>query len=308
VLPVACRLRRIGIDLALLLPNSFRSAITAWLGGARRIVGYARGGRSWLLTDRLEPLRGCDGRFVPSPIIDAYNRLAEHVGCSRPGYRMRLFTTPEDEAAAEQVWQKHQLHTSPLVVAMNPGAAFGSAKHWPVEHFAELAQKLVDERGASILVLCGPSERDMARQIVAQSQRPNVHSLADEPVSLGLLKACVRRADLLITTDSGPRHFAAAFDRPVVTLFGPTWIAWTETYYAKAIHQQKAVECGPCQLRVCPLDHKCMRLLTPGEVFEAATVLLNRYPRQPTPRPTPSTTAEVVRKAWSWFRGEKRTA
>jgi heptosyltransferase II len=89
----------------------------------------------------------------------------------------------------------------------------------------------------------------------------------------------VRRADLLVTTDSGPRHFAAAFGTPVVTLFGPTHIAWTETYYSKAIHLQKQVPCGPCQRRVCPLDHRCMKELTPAEVFAAATALLKRRER-----------------------------
>jgi heptosyltransferase-2 len=81
----------------------------------------------------------------------------------------------------------------------------------------------------------------------------------------------------LVTTDSGPRHFAAALGRPVATLFGPTHIAWTETYYARALHLQKQVPCGPCQLRVCPLDHRCMTQLTPTEVFAGATQLLTRY-------------------------------
>src|SRR6202011_5615020 len=101
-------------------------------------------------------------------------------------------------------------------------------------------------------------------------ERPNVVSLADHELSIGLTKACVRRADLLVTTDSGPRHFAAAFDRPVVTLFGPTHIAWTETYHPKAVHLQEPVPCGPCQLRVCPLDHRCMNQLTPWKVYAAA--------------------------------------
>ena len=112
------------------------------------------------------------------------------------------------------------------------------------------------------------------------ANRSEVHSLADEPLSLGLTKACVRRCDLLITTDSGPRHFATAFDRPVVTLFGPTHIAWTETYYARAIHLQKRVDCGPCQLRVCPLDHRCMKGLLPAEVYTAAHDLLVRFPNR----------------------------
>jgi heptosyltransferase-2 len=192
---------------------------------------------------------------------------------------MELFTTPRDEAAAGQVWRQTGLDAHAEVACLNPGAAFGSAKHWPVEYFAILARELADRRGCGVLVLCGPSERETARRIVALARRPAVHSLSDYPVSLGLTKACIRRTALLVTTDSGPRHIAAAFDRPVVTLFGPTHIGWTETYHPKAVHLQKSVPCGPCQKRVCPLDHRCMEELTPAEVFAAANRLLARHAR-----------------------------
>jgi heptosyltransferase-2 len=277
---VAWRLRRQRPELAILFPNSLRTALVAWLGGCRRRVGYRRYGRDRLLTDRLEPVRDANGRLRPSPVIDAYNVLAQAAGSTDPGHRMELFTTHRDEAAADAVWDQEGLAGFPEVVCLNPGAAYGAAKHWPSGSFAILARRLADERGSGILVLCGPGERDLARQITAQARRPAVRSLADHALSLGLTKACVRRADLLITTDSGPRHFAAAFDRPVVSLFGPTHIAWTETFHAKAVHLQQHVECGPCQLRVCPLDHKCMRLLTPDEVFRAAADLLTRHPRR----------------------------
>ena len=82
---VAARLRRDKIDLAVLFPNSFRSALVAWLGGCRQRAGYVRYGRRWLLTDRLPPIWDAAGRLLPSPIIDAYNRLAEHVGCLKYG-------------------------------------------------------------------------------------------------------------------------------------------------------------------------------------------------------------------------------
>src|SRR5262249_23130599 len=147
-------------------------------------------------------------------------------------------------------------------------------------HFAALAREFVDRRGSAVLVLCGPAEVPLAREIQKLAGRSAVHTLADFPPSVGLTKACVRRADLLVTTDSGPRHFAAAFCRPLVTLFGPTHIGWTEPYYPRAVHLQKTVECGPCQLRVCPLDHRCMKLLGPAEVFRAAAALLTRSPRQ----------------------------
>jgi heptosyltransferase-2 len=258
------------------LPNSFRSGLVAWLGRCKRRVGFDRSGRGWLLTDRLPPVLDERGQFKPTPILLDYNRLAQTAGCPWPGRRMELFTTRRDELAAEAIWQKFGLRDDDEVICLNPGAAFGAAKFWPAPSFARLAQDLVETRGARVLVLCGPGEREQARNIGRLANRPHVFPLADEPLSLGLTKALIRRSDLLVTTDSGPRHFAAAFDRPVVSLFGPTFIAWTETWFDKAIHLQKQVPCGPCQKRVCPTDHACMNLLTPQEVLGAVQQLLTR--------------------------------
>jgi heptosyltransferase-2 len=189
---------------------------------------------------------------------------------------MELFTTTRDEAAAEKVWTEEGFH-GVETIGLNTGGAFGAAKQWPVEYFAELARQLVDRRGSAVLVLCGPNEREVAQQIVERANRSRVVSLARRDVSLGLTKACIRRLDLLVTTDSGPRHFAAAFNRPVVTLFGPTFIDWTETFYSKAENLQEKVPCGPCQKRECPLDHRCMRDLLVARVWQASVSLLQRF-------------------------------
>jgi heptosyltransferase-2 len=277
--PVLKALRRERFDLAMLLPNSFHSAAVAWLSGATRRVGYRRDGRGWLLTDKLEaPKSGRD--FLPNPVIDYYLALADYLGCPRESYRMDLSTTPADERAADSVWRAFGLHSAGRVVVLNPGAAFGAAKCWPAAHFGELARRIGGLRDTHVLVLCGPTETAIAREIVKRAGRPTVNCVADFPLSIGLSKACVRRADLMISTDSGPRHFAAAFDVPVITLFGPTHIEWSETYFAKAVHIQKKVPCGPCQLRECPLDHRCMKDLTPNEVFHAAIESLRRFSKQ----------------------------
>ncbi len=132
------------------------------------------------------------------------------------------------------------------MVCLNTGGAFGPAKNWPAASFAEL--RTADERDRR----CGsrplrPCRAAAAAEIARLADHPRVFSLADEPLSLGLSKACVRRAALLITTDSGPRHFAAAFQTPVITLFGPTHIAWTRTAHPYALHLFHPVPCGPCQ-------------------------------------------------------------
>lgn len=265
------RLRTEGADLAVLFPNSFRSALIATLAGIPRRLGYARGGRSLLLTDRLVAPLAADGRRLPSPIVESYMALAHHLGCPVDSVRPELFTTTADERAADRAWDRLGLGRDEAVVAFNTGGAFGPAKNWPVGHFAALARRIATEAGRPVLVVCGPSERDAARAIVADADHPRVVSLAALDLGIGLTKACIRRSSLLITTDSGPRHFAAAFGVPVLSLFGPTHIAWTRTYHPHAIHLQHPVPCGPCQKPVCPLvHHRCMRELSPRSVYAAA--------------------------------------
>ncbi|WP_250847022.1 lipopolysaccharide heptosyltransferase II [Aquisphaera insulae] len=271
------RLRSGRHDVAVLLPNSFRSAWTAWRAGIPRRIGYVRYGRGLLLTDRLQPPRDGAGRYLPTPIVEYYLMLADVLGGRGTSVRLELATTSEDEAEADRAWAALGLTTDRPVVCLNTGGAFGPAKNWPAESFAGLARRLIEERGVSVLVLCGPAERDSARAIVRLADHPDVVSLADLPPSLGLSKACVRRAALLVTTDSGPRHFAAAFGTPVVSLFGPTHVAWTRTYHPRAVHMIRPVPCGPCQRPVCAEGHhRCMREIDVESVFRAACGLLDR--------------------------------
>ena len=275
-LAVIRRLRAERPEIAVLFPNSFRSALMAWASGSQRRVGYDRGGRGWLLTDRLAPLRDGAGHFKPAPIVDAYLELTRALNCPDDGPRIDLHTTPADEAAADRAWAKLGLPSDRPVVVFNTGGAFGPAKSWPEGHFAELARRLVDETPVGgVLVVCGPGERASARQIVALAERPTVVSLADEPPGIGLTKACIRRASLLVTTDSGPRHFGVGFDVPTLGLFGPTHIAWTLTHHARSLHLHHPVPCGPCQRPVCPEGHhRCLRDLSPAAVFGAARRML----------------------------------
>jgi len=269
----ARRLRRERFDVVLLLPNSLRSGWLAWCSGARRRVGMDRDGRGPLLTDRIPPRP----KTEPHPVIDEYLRLAEHLGCSVLSRQMELATLGEDERRLNQFWeqQKPPRLRQAGFVCLNPGGAFGSAKHWPVDSFAVLARRIAGELGKTVLVLCGPAERREARDIVRRAARPNVVSLADMPPGIGLTKAAVKHAELLVTTDSGPRHFAPPFGVPVVTLFGPTHIAWSETFYSKSLHLKRDVDCGPCQQRTCPLGHhRCMRDLGVEDVYEAVLTLL----------------------------------
>jgi heptosyltransferase-2 len=268
---VVRRLRRERFQLAVLLPNTFRSAWLAFLAQIPERIGYDRAPRGMLLTTRLPEARDSSKRRIPTPIVESYLTLARRLGCPVDSVRLELATTADDDAAAENAFLMLGLRGEQRVVCLNTGGAFGPAKSWPTSHFAELARRLVDQAGVSILVLCGPGERESAREIVRATDDPRVVSLADQPLSIGLSKACVRRSALMITTDSGPRHFAAAFGVPVITLFGPTHIAWTRTHHPQAWHIIHKVPCGPCQRPVCPEGHhRCMRDLTPESVFRVA--------------------------------------
>ena len=275
------QLRRERAEVAVLLPNSLRSALMAFGSGARRRVGYARGGRGWLLTDPLEPIRDDQGKFLPSPIVDAYLAITQALGSEADGLIPTLGTTPQDEQNADRAWRTLGLPADRPVVALNTGGAFGPAKRWPEAHFATLARRLVDETEAGgVLVVCGPGERVAAREIVERAARPEVVSLADQAMSLGLSKACIRRSSLLITTDSGPRHFGVGFDVPTLGLFGPTHIAWTLTHHPRSLHLHHPVSCGPCQKPTCPENHhRCLVDLSPDAVFRAAHRILSG--RQP---------------------------
>lgn len=267
-------LRREKFDTVLLLPNSLRAGWLAWLSGASRRIGFNRDGRGWLLTDRVSP----KSKAQPHPVIDEYLRLAAHLGCETISRQMELATTNCDEDAIQQFWAQYPEKLRRRgVVCLNPGGAFGSAKHWPAESFGSLARRIAGDLEKTALVLCGPQERDEARQIVCHADHPHVVNLADCELSLGLTKAAIKHSELLVTTDSGPRHFAPPFGVPVITLFGPTHIAWSETFYPQAIHLQLDVDCGPCQQRVCPLGHhRCMKELSVDQVFSSCATLLQK--------------------------------
>lgn len=270
------RLRGQGFDLALLLTNSFRAGMLTWRANVKRRVGYARDGRGWMLTDKLHPHKE-DGVFVPSPVLPYYVALAEHVGCPVPDRRLRLGVTPQQERAGQDLKRHYGLDDGGRYAAINVGAAFGAAKCWLPERFAQLCERLRSEHDLRPVIVGAPREAPLMRHIAALAQTEV--TCCDEPgTTLGSLKVLIRDAALLVCNDTGPRHYGNAFDVPTVTIFGPTHQAWTDTDYAGESKLQVPVECGPCQLRTCPLDLRCMTGLTTDMVMQAVADVLTRNP------------------------------
>lgn len=283
---IARRLRAGNYDLAVLLPNSFKTALLCKMAMIPRVVGYERDGRGFLLTDKLLPVKE-KGKFVPMPLVKTYLGLAHYVGATERDLRMELFVTENEARDAREVLARCGLAPDlerpaanagggPLVL-LNPGAQYGAAKCWRPEYFAELGDRLIDELRATVLISAAPKERPIVDAIKQYMRRTPV-DLSQHGMTLGSLKEIVRRCDLMITNDTGPRHIAAALNVPVITLFGPTHPEWTEIYYARERQLAVKVFCGPCQKKVCPLDHRCMKLLTPGMAFDAAVGLLKDQP------------------------------
>ncbi|MDY7109050.1 MAG: glycosyltransferase family 9 protein [Planctomycetota bacterium] len=202
----------------LLLPNSFRSALTARLSGTPIRIGYRRDGRGMLLTHGLRPERA--DRPTPAPVY--YARLgAFALGGGSIDTRMELFVSDEESAAGEALLADVD---GPFVLFV-PGAS-KREKRWPAERFARVADALRASRGLRCLITGTPAERDVIDAVSAAAAGP-VIDLSRRGVTLGSLKAVIRRAKLMITNDTGPRHIAAAFGTPTVSLFGPTDPRWT---------------------------------------------------------------------------------
>ncbi len=276
VCAVAGRMRKRGFDLAVLLPESFRSALVAFLGRARQRIGYVRDGRGPLLTHKV-PLPTICGRPVDIPMVERYLHLAELLGCRPEPLDLELVVTEREQASGAEVWGRLGLRSDGRVVLINTGSSNGTARSWPNEHFGQLARRIAAELDHDVLVLCGPRERNMAREIVEAAGHARVFSMAEEPLDLGTAKACISRGRLMVSSDSGPRHMAAALGKPVVTLYGPTPPVCCHNPTVSAVDVRLELPCIGCGRRVCPLGHhRCMRDLKVGTVFEAVLALLEK--------------------------------
>ncbi len=259
-------------DLGFLFPNSFSSALTFWLGGVKRRVGYKRDARSWLLTDGV-PRPSENGHFLPTYMGDYYLRLCAEVGCKPRSKELELFVSPEAQRRVEEIFETHHLNNGFPLILINPGAAYGSSKCWTAEGFAGTADLIREQVECHIAVTCAPHEQKLATDIVSKA-RSRVINLASEIGSLDVLKALVKRCALLITVDSGPRHIAVAFKRPVVTLMGPNDPRYTASPAEIGPVIRADVDCLACHLKTCPKDHRCMTQIKPERVAQAGLEML----------------------------------
>ena len=273
-LQLAHQLRREKLDLLILLRASISAGLLARAAGAKKILAYRRGGLQWLIRGSVpsSPERKIG---VPVSAVDEYLSLIANIGLTPKTRELELATTAADETAADAVFSRLKLPAADRVMLLNTGGAYGEAKHWPSEYCVSLALRAADEFGLTTLVLCGPQEREAARAIASAARHPQVRSLADEDTGFGVTKAIIRRSRLMVTTDSGPRHIAAAFHTPTVVLFGPIDPGWSRNGQRDTVELHVPLDCAPCGERTCPLGHhRCMRDLTVDTVLQAVSQML----------------------------------
>ncbi|MCE5186107.1 MAG: lipopolysaccharide heptosyltransferase II [Planctomycetaceae bacterium] len=269
------KLRAGAFDTAILLKNSFGSALAIRLAGIRHRVGYARDGRSFLLTERIEPQRE-GSKFKAAAMIDYYLKIAERMGAKIESRRPQLAVEEKDAAALEAALPALNSCTEPIIILV-PGGAFGPSKIWPIERYALLADELRERFGAKVIISIAPvrQEIEIAEAICSKSVSKPMH-LGRTPLPGGPLKALFSRAALVITNDTGPRHIAIALGRKVISLFGPNNPQWTQTGHKQEIQIIGRAPCVPCDKPVCRANrHLCMESITVKEVMEAAEKLLS---------------------------------
>jgi len=269
-LRVARELR--GTDVVVVLPNSFASSLLAFATGARTRVGYARRARGFLFTDAA-PAPRSNGRFVPTAMERYYLDLVRRLGAPDLGTQVELFLEPDAERECDARFRAAGLGARPLV-CLAPGAGFGPSKLWPLEYVAEVASALRSD-GADVALVHGPGEAALADEIAARAGG-GLALLGGDGMSLSLLKSVLARAQLLVCNDAGARHIAAAFEVPTLVLMGPTAVGYTNLNLKRTKLLREPVECSPCQLRVCPIDHRCMTRLLPARVLAEARAALTR--------------------------------
>jgi heptosyltransferase-2 len=258
----AAKVRPRRYTAALLLTNSFSTALITRLAFIPRRIGYNRDHRAMLLTDPVLPPRDPDGSWKLTPAVDYYWNLASHLLDQPPvdwsihtptnGAHLPLALPPDaflhlpvtdaDTHAADELLARANLKPDQPFAILNPGGN-NPAKRWPADRYAQLARHLITNHHLPVLINGSPAEADLCQSIVIQitpnasegmvSERtPNasegmVFPLPSLGITLGALKALCQRARLMVTNDTGPRHIAAAMGTPLVTLFGPTDARWT---------------------------------------------------------------------------------
>ena len=268
--------RRRRFDLALLLPNAFAPALVARAARVPFRVGYATDRRRALLT---HPLAVPTWRGQKQEVFYYLHLVAElerllyataTVTTREP--RIDIHVSDERRRAAFVLLRESGANIERPLVAICPGSTNSRAKRWPTARFAAVADMLIENDGAQVVLIGAGEEMDVSKE-VASLMRQSPFVLTGR-TSLAETAAVLSAVNLLVTNDTGPAHVAAAVGCPTLVIFGPTNPLTTSPFSTKAIVVREPPDCAPCMLRDCPIDHRCMTAITPEAVYARASEVI----------------------------------
>jgi heptosyltransferase-2 len=274
---LARSLRSQRFDCAILFQNAFEAAALAFAAGIPERIGYARDGRSLLLTRAIRVPRPQE---IPRHQRYYYLELLRRAGltdCLPPpdGQDEPIRLEGAEEARQEGSLLLAEAGLAGSVIGVSPGAAYGGAKRWLPERFAEAAVSVAGGDGRAVAIFGSLAERDLCEQVRAQVAGRGIrsHNFAGE-TTLARFISLAAACDVFLTNDSGAMHIASALGIPTVAVFGATDDSATGPTGPLARVVRNPVNCSPCLLRECPIDHRCMTAVTAGEVAQTALKLL----------------------------------
>jgi heptosyltransferase-2 len=273
-LPLLRQLRSERFDCAILLQNAFEAALLARLAGIPKRIGYDRDRRGWLLTDAIAvPRKGEIPRHERFYYLELLRR-AGIIDALPVSEAIRLDGAAE--ASRRGAARLAERGVALPVIGVSPGAAYGGAKRWMSEGFAAAASRVASEQSAAVALFGSASERALCEEIATAIRGRGIAAvnLAGQTTLrefIDMAAAC----RLFLTNDSGSMHIASAAGVPTVAIFGATdEIATGPTGPLSRVVREQ-VECSPCLLRECPIDHRCMTRVTPDRVAMVALELLS---------------------------------
>lgn len=275
---IRAELKPLNPQAGLLLTNTTHSFITFKIAGIPDIYGYRRNFRKHFLTGGPDPkMELTQGNKIKAlPMQEYYLELCRYLKLELPtSPKPRLYISQQLAEKGRARLLSYSVKEQDIVVGLNPGASFGSSKCWPTKHFARLAELLQARYRCKLLLLAGPGEEEIADAIINQSTAEIINTSPDK-INLAELKPLIQRCNLLITNDTGPRHYAVAFDVPSIVLMGPTNPEYTATCLERTTVLQRDLPCVPCHKKTCPLGHHgCMTEITPEMVMHEANSTLS---------------------------------
>ncbi len=280
-------IKKCGFDLAILLPNSFRTALMVNLARIPLRCGYNRDGRGIMLNMAIK----VDARTKKLPQTEYYLNIVNYINQELAGNDKNNPPIPPLEKGgkggfewlhlsqgellhATKILHDYNVPQDSLLIGINPGAAYGSAKRWYPERFAQVSSALVNKHMAKVIIFGSQQELGIAREIENLSSVPVINMAGK--TTIRELMALIKQCSIFITNDSGPMHIAAALNIPIVAIFGSTDPEKTGPMGNNHIVIKKDVDCSPCFKRKCPTDLKCMDLITVDDVLKGVERIIEK--------------------------------